>query len=261
VVLDRWDHSLLVHIKSERTKASATLNPAKDPAQAALLNGFLFTQQAREFLITKVGFQRESLTKKLTVMVNSDLQDCNAHYRHGLMTFYSQSENCRNTAYDTVIFHEFAHYVDDLLGGVSNVALSEGMGDILATFVTGQPAIGQHLFKNNPSPMRSADNTSVFEPSAPTYTQAQAWSGFAWRARQSLIEKYGPEKGESLAQLFFLAPLESEAHDIPSAAAEVFARAAEGEEIETAPDFSILQRAALNHGLEWKSSNSNTSNL
>lgn len=236
-----------------------TFNPEKTTNQTAMLNAYIYLNRAHDFLVNTLGFEAKALDKLIKAKVNSYLQICNANYRNGMVTFYEESEECRNTAFDTAIYHEYAHFVDDLYGGISDIALSEGMGDVLATFMTDQPLIGQKLYKRTLAPMRSAENNVLFfhEPRMgdslrhTQYQQAQAWSGFAWKARQALIEKYGPSTGKELAQALFLTPLETNAADIPSAVAEVFARDAQGKDLAQSPNFELLRKAAQQHNLDF----------
>jgi hypothetical protein len=79
--------------------------------------------------------------------------------------------------------------------------------------------------------------------------RAQSWSGFAWEVRTDLLARYGLEAGQKIANSLFLTPLETDAPDIPSAVAEVFARLSEGQSIQVSPDFGLLSKAAIHHGL------------
>jgi hypothetical protein len=232
------------------------LNPNGHSHQTAQVNTFVALAEVEDFLYRRNAFERDPQKRVLRAFVNLNLESCNAKYRNGLVAFYEETDECRNTAFDTVVYHEYAHFIDDLHGGITDLALSEGMGDVLATFLTQQPLIGQEINKLDLSPQRSADNLAVYRPAengpmnyTTLYERAQAWSGFAWHSRQALIAKYGGEEGRLLAELFFLTPLETNAPDIPSAVAEVLARAAQGDPQRYADDLALLQKAARRHGL------------
>lgn len=254
-VSSRQKRNIDLEIEKSQLYQTIIMNPKKLIEQAALINAFVYSRQAQSFLLKTAGFRQGPLKKQAQIYVNEDLESCNAHYRNGVISFYQESEECRNTAFDTVIFHEFAHYIDDLYGGIQDIALSEGMGDVLATFISDQPLVGEYLYKTNSSALRSVSNQVIYDsspsaqPSKQIYLNSQAWSGFAWAARQGLIEKYGPEEGKRKATLLFLTPLQTNAPHIGSAVAEVFARNARGPEIERSADYAILKQAADNHGL------------
>ena len=92
----------------------------------------------------------------------------------------------RNTAYDTIIFHEYGHFVDDMAGGIQDLGLSEGWGDLLATYVSGQPLIGESIgvrfgyAECDTECIRRADNHYQFNPNDGQHIRGMAWSGFGW---------------------------------------------------------------------------------
>ncbi len=235
------------------------LNPKGDKDQTAMINAFAAITAVHDYLVTVLDFSQDTLHSSLTAFVNVDYQDCNAKYSNGLVAFFQESEECRNTSYDTVIYHEYAHFVDDLFGGIQDKTLSEGMGDVLASFMSGQPLVGQQLYKKNLATLRTTDNKVIYnetlnttDNSSANYDNGQAWSGFAWDARRALIEKYGLDGGKARAEKLFLTPLQTNAASIKSAVAEVFARSAQGQDLKLAPDYDLLHLAAQKHGLEFK---------
>ncbi len=241
------------------------LNPKNQPRETAIINAYVYINKARDFLVNIVGFDAAPMNNLIQTFVNRDNDLCNAQYLNGTLEFYEETEECRNTSYDTIIYHEYTHFVDDIIGGITDTALAEGMADVMATFISNQPLIGQEIYKDNLIPLRTADNnsrqvptTKPFTPTSsssdtqeqsPVYTNAEAWSGFAWRARRGLIEKYGPIEGRQWAQWLFLSPLETNAPNIDSAVAEVFARAARDLPLDQSPDYALLRSAAAVHGL------------
>jgi hypothetical protein len=235
------------------------LNPKGEKDQTAMINAFTAITAVHDYLVNLLVFSSETLNTRLTAFVNVDYQDCNAKYRNGLVAFFQESEECRNTAFDTVIYHEYAHFVDDLFGGIQDKALSEGMGDVLTSFMTGQPLVGQELYKKTSAALRTTDNKIVFyetanaeDQSSASYDNGQAWSGFAWDARRALIEKYGSIDGKNRAEKLFLTPLQTNAASIKSAVAEVFARSAQGLDLKLDADYELLHQAAKKHGLDFK---------
>ncbi|MEY4616327.1 MAG: hypothetical protein RJB66_1287 [Pseudomonadota bacterium] len=255
-VLDAGEEPPEIEV-SKANNSDIIYNPQKSKRQGAMVNAFVYLTRAHDFLINQVGLDQKPLNSVLNARVNSNIQMCNAHYRNGVVTFYDETSDCRNSAFDTALYHEYAHFADDVFGGINDISLSEGMGDVLATFMTKQPLIGQKIFKKTSGSMRTAELTVQFIPKTnpdeddryAAYQRAQAWSGWAWNTRLALIATHGSEQGETLAQKLFLTPLETDAPDIPSAVAEVFARNSEGNPIESSPNFQLLKNTALHHGL------------
>ena len=236
-------------------------NPLGSSRTTPLINAFIGTTKIHDFLVDHVGLNKKKLNVSVNAIVNTGPQDCEANYQNGAIFFEKESDECNSTAYDTMIFHEYTHFVDDLFGGIKDRALSEGMGDIVATFETNQPFIGRGVLKNNSKAIRSTEEVHKFLLS-PTLTMAaidliynngQAWSEFAWKARSDLMTKYGFTDGSLIAEFLFLSVLETNAANIPSALAEVFARDAQGLKIEESPDYTILLNASKAHGLNLPS--------
>lgn len=231
-------------------------NPDSNPHQTAMLNVYFAVTSAYQFLFNKMNLTKLTNQEPVEAWVNIDYQDCNAKYRNGIIAFYDESELCRNTGYDTVVYHEYAHFIDDLFGGITNSALSEGLGDLLATYLSEQPLIGQKLYKKDLSALRSAANNIRFQresknqaASELTYSNAQAFSGFAWDVRQSLMDKYGAEDGnQRAANLFFPLFVTNPPH-ILSAVKEVIARIGNEVSKSSQSDTPAIEKLAKNHGL------------
>ncbi len=200
-------------IQQTLTVAPDTPNPlyahfqAENETIQAQINGFFHTNVIQEWLDVR-GLTPDIRTP---VGVWTNIPDtCNAFYFDGNIHFFVSGDGCPNTAYDTVIYHEYGHLIDDAIGGIESGGLSEGWGDVLAVFVTGQPLIGENF--NGGSDLRTADNNYIFDPSDEIHDQGQAWAGFAWHLREALISSMGAEAGEALAEdlvlpVFWGAPL------------------------------------------------------
>jgi len=82
------------------------------------------------------GDQRK-LDVAIPARANID-DECNAYYTPGSpsLNFFRGSERCANTAFDSVAYHEYGHFVDDMLGGITHGGMSEGWGDILSMYIT-----------------------------------------------------------------------------------------------------------------------------
>jgi hypothetical protein len=162
---------------------------------------------------------------RATVNVNSA---CNATYSSGsnLMSFYRQSgtapTNCVNTAYTTVVQHEWGHGLDNWYGGISQTdGLSEGWGDILGTFHSGQPRLGPN-FRYDGTDVRSALNTRTFPAGGGVHQQGETWMGWAWDVRTNLITKYGTTRGIQIASEIIIPSIVANALNQPNAVREVY---------------------------------------
>jgi hypothetical protein len=160
------------------------------------------------------------ISVQLPVHVNYP-NDCNAYYLPGVdeIELYRAYGGCINTAYDTIIYHEFGHFVDDQAGGIMDGGLSEGWGDVLATYITGQPIIGANI--TGPGTyVRTADNNRLYNPFLEVHDLGEAWAGFGWHMRQNLVAVHGAY-GAGLAESLMLHALLVNSANIPAGLTDV----------------------------------------
>ena len=126
-----------------------------------------------------------------TVNVNIN-SSCNAYYTGNSINFYQAGGGCANTAFSTVISHEWGHLLDDRYGGISQTnGLSEGWGDIIGCYIVDSPILGSG-FQTSGVGIRNANNTTQYPCSGCGVHQAgESWMGFAWKFRNRLETTYG----------------------------------------------------------------------
>ena len=177
-------------------------------------------------------------------------KDCNAYYTpwSPSLNFFKSSARCINTAYDTVVYHEYGHFVDDMIGGIVNGGLSEGWGDIFALYITGQPVLGEGFLKNRtPNYIRHGENKYQYKERDEVHAQGQAWGGFAWKLRKALIAKLGEKQGAALAEALVVPILFANVRNVPAAIEAVLMRAV-GEDGKV-EHFEEIRAAAAAHGI------------
>lgn len=216
----------------------------------AQVTAFVGAEQTRAFLEAN-GVDPTALGEPLTTNVN--IPDfCNAFYSpfDRSINFFLSGGGCNNSSTDSIATHEYGHFVDDVLGGITDGGLSEGWGDLLSCYRLGIPELGFDLFPGEA--LRNCENDYVFPPDGndEVHNLGQAWMGFGWLVRQGLIAKYGEADGEALARAIVLPSLPSNAADILAAVREVFLRNDDdGDLSNETPDWDVLYPAALHHGL------------
>lgn len=146
-------------------------------------------------------------------------QSCNAYY-DGQLNFFKQSKDCANTGLiSDVVKHEWGHGLDDFLGiksrhnsnnqsGITDSAYSEGIGDILASYVSRSPNMGPGFFLNDPKALRVLVNDRKYPPANQNEAEAHSLGlvvgGAFWDMHANISNIYGVEKGNDVAaRLFF----------------------------------------------------------
>jgi hypothetical protein len=200
----------------------------------------------------------EEINRSIPIKTNIN-RDCNAYYTpwSPSLNFFKSSSRCINTAYDTVVYHEYGHFVDDMIGGIVNGALSEGWGDIIGMYISGQPVLGEGFMKNRtPDYIRHGENKYQFSSRDEVHKQGQAWMGFAWKLRKFLIAKLGEQEGAAVAEALVVPVLFANVRSIPAAIEAVVMRAV-GENGEIA-HFEEIKAAAAAHGIAVERPNAGT---
>ena len=145
---------------------------------------------------------------------------CNAEYvsqgmRH--VVFDLSGNSCYNLSYASSIVHEMAHWLNDRYG-IGNPAsgLGEGIADVLAMFVTGDPGVQLGLNTSDPdNPIRSGENSRRYcgSKNGPCYHyvtghnfQDDGWpvAGAFWKMRRRLVDSQGSETAGGLVALTIL---------------------------------------------------------
>ncbi|MCB0394414.1 MAG: hypothetical protein KDD25_07635, partial [Bdellovibrionales bacterium] len=245
--------------------AAEPLNVAfnqKDPTEynMAQVNAYHHANLIRKFFVDN-GISNESFNEPMPVRVNLDLDSCNASYGGGAANFFMAGGGCVNSAYDTVLYHEYGHFVDDAFGGIISSGLSEGWGDVIAILVTGQPTVGQD-FKGPGTDIRSGENSYKYVESddcgrcrgrgdADPHELGQAWAGFVWTLKKELSKTLSEEGASKLVKELVLPSLKSNARSIPQAVKEVALRDDnDGNLSNGTRHWSAVVAAARAHGLE-----------
>jgi hypothetical protein len=201
-----------------------------DENPLAQVSAFHKVNLAYNFLKTR-GLTTDYMDKNAIVMRTNIDDECNAYYTPGSpsLNSFKSSANCVNSAYDTVMDHEYGHYWDDMTGGIMNGGLSEGWGDTLSMYLLNNPVVGEHFLKN-PGPdgkdyIRDGRNTYKYNEYDEVHDQGQAWQGFNWKLRAAMMQKLGDAAGAAMAEALVLPTMFAKAATIPDAIAQVLVNA------------------------------------
>ncbi len=213
------------------------------------MNGYIHEHEVHDY-IKAHGVNPIGIDSVLPIQVNKR-DTCNSYYDGSSINFFKSGGGCLNSAYDTLIFHEYGHFIDDSIGGITDGALSEGWGDIMAMYVSGQPSFGEGFFGTPGSEIRDGVNNYIYHAGDEVHTEGQAWMGFAWDLRTNLIAALGRVQGIALAENLVLPVFWANSHDIPSAVREVALRDSPDGDPTHGPHFTQLIAAAGHHGLSY----------
>lgn len=180
---------------------------------------------------------------------------CNAYYTGNTTNYYQAGGGCANTAFSTVVAHEWGHGLDDRYGGIANSnaeGLSEGWGDIIGMYQVDSPALGSG-FQTPGVALRDGNNSRVWPYSAGSpHAAGQVWMGWAWRFREAMRATLGTTLAVQLTDDFVLGSIVADATTREGAVLEVFlASDDDGNLMNGTPFYNELESASLQKGIPY----------
>ncbi len=115
----------------------------------------------------------------------------NAQYQGDNLRFCAASGSTPNTAWSSVVQHEFGHHVVSV-GGSGQGAYGEGFGDVLSVLILDDPRLGLGFFGSCSGSLRNADNSCQFSAGSCStcgseiHDCGQLLSGCVWDTRNQL---------------------------------------------------------------------------
>jgi hypothetical protein len=175
-------------------------------AERAMVNAYLHSNIIRD-LVVRASPQFPTVSNQASsFIVNVNLANtCNAYYSGSSINFYASGGGCNNTAFGTVVHHEYGHNAVAKAGSGQG-EYGEGMGDIFGLLVSDEPQTGVG-FQTCSGGIRNADNTCQYSSTACSscgseiHSCGRLISGCAWDLRDRLLAAYPATYREILADL------------------------------------------------------------
>ncbi|MDX2116909.1 MAG: GC-type dockerin domain-anchored protein [Planctomycetota bacterium] len=180
--------------------ATITLNPTPSGATTAQINAFIHTQLTRDYFRTRTGPTGLS-GLDIVLPANTGVSgSCNAYFDGGSINFFNAGGGCNNTAFSTVIAHEYGHFVVQALG-LGQGGFGEGFADSVAILLYDDGIVGRG-FSTNGGAVRNIDQANQQYPcNLEIHTCGQIVAG-VWRdLRLNFQGLYGTASLELARQL------------------------------------------------------------
>jgi hypothetical protein len=138
--------------------------------------------------------------------INVNLDDvCNAYF-DGELNFFRQGEGCNNTGrIADVSYHEWGHgfHYHNLLSGVYDGSVSEGLSDVVAFLQTGDAKISPYFYVNG-GHIREVSRNRVYPDDIvnEVHTDGLIFAGAVWDLWNLLIQEYPEENTDILTRIF-----------------------------------------------------------
>ena len=117
-------------------------NPVPTEFSTAQVNAFVQTTAAHDFYKDRQS-EYTGIDVPIPCIVNRACT-CNAIFTGHSIQFYNAGDGCANTAYGSIIHHEYGHFIVKTLG-LSQGAFGEGFADSVAVLLNDDPRIGPDL--------------------------------------------------------------------------------------------------------------------
>ncbi len=183
---------------------TVTLNASPGGANSlatAQVNALIHTDLIHNFFTDRApGFN--ALNTVMPANVNLS-QTCNAFYDGVSINFFRAGGGCNNTAFSSVVAHEYGHHIVNRLG-LAQGAFGEGYGDCSSVLLYDDPLLGRFFFTGGGA-IRNANNTQPYPCAGAIHFCGQVLSGSWWSIRQQLGASLGSQAGLDLARDEFIA--------------------------------------------------------
>ncbi|MCB9876612.1 MAG: M36 family metallopeptidase [Planctomycetes bacterium] len=222
--------------------------------ESAHTNTSWWVDRANQWVRTIVGNSTQLNTADAVAPTVNIGSTCNAYYTGNTINFYAAGGSCSNTAFSTVVVHEWGHGLDDRYGGISNQSgdgLSEGWGDIIGLYLVDSPVLGSG-FSTAGVGIRDGNNSTMYGTQSEVHAAGEVWMGFAWRYRENLRANYGTPAAIAISDETVVGSIVANAFNQADAVREVFlADDDDGNLTNGVPHFAELSAAAIAKGLPY----------
>ncbi|MEW6251855.1 MAG: hypothetical protein AB1716_14510 [Planctomycetota bacterium] len=166
----------------------------------AEVNGYIQANVVRDFaLVYNPDYPviRDEVEFPVNVNIN---ERCNAFYDGHSINFFQGGSGCANTAYASVVHHEYGHHLVRT-GGSGQGAYGEGMSDCVALLIADDPILGYGFQSDCNHGLRNAQNNFRYPCSGEIHYCGQLLSGCVWSTRLALGQRWPSEALDLVSRL------------------------------------------------------------
>jgi hypothetical protein len=176
-------------------------------ADRAQVNAYLESNRIRDLVVDASPSFPTVSTQTNAFLINANLaQTCNAYFSGNTINFYLAGGGCANTAFGSVVHHEYGHNVV-AKGGSGQGAYGEGMSDVHGLLMSDDPRTGVGFQNNCTIGIRTAANTCQYSATgcsscgSAIHSCGQLISGCVWDLRNRFLAAYPASYRQMLADL------------------------------------------------------------
>jgi len=179
--------------------ANFIFNTERVEFNTAQVNGFLRTQIVHNFA-KAINPSYPGIDYAIPCNVNLN-NTCNAYYNNRTINFYRAGGGCVNTAYSTVIYHEYGHFIISMGHPNASGDYHEGMADVTAAFLTADPCLAIEFRGIGTGCLRNAVNNVRYPCSGEVHYCGQVLSGAFWQTYLAMRQRYSNDPDFALQKV------------------------------------------------------------
>lgn len=167
------------------------------------VNGYLHANMVRSMALSfNPEYPVIAYQTHFPVVVNRTDGYCpgNAWYDYSAINFCQSGGGHPNTAFSTVIYHEYGHHLV-ASGGSGQDQYGEGMSDVVAMMITDDPGLAYGFYGACSVPLRTAVNTMQYPCTGESHYCGKLLSGSVWSVRNELQASYPDDYRQILGGL------------------------------------------------------------
>lgn len=174
--------------------ADFTHNEINTELVRAEVNGYVQANKVRnKALQYNPAYPTVSTQTEFPIYVNRSDGYCpgNAWYNGYSINFCRSGDGYPNTAFATVVHHEYGHHLVGMAGSGQD-QYGEGMADVMAILITDDPGLGYGFYGEGycDYSLRTADNTMQYPCNGESHYCGKLMSGSVWSIRNELAASY-----------------------------------------------------------------------
>jgi hypothetical protein len=192
--------------------ADYMFNATPTEATQAQVDGYIHTQLVHNFAKSiNSAYPGIDVQVPVTVNINSA---CNAFYTNGTINFFASGGGCANTAYSTVVYHEYGHFIIEMGNSNPSGDYHEGMADVTAALLADDPCLAADFGGEGTGCLRSSYNATVHPCVGGSHDCGQVISGAFWLTKDELDVSIGAGPALDLMRDLYLNSILLEPNDI-----------------------------------------------
>lgn len=171
---------------------TVTLNTAPSQNLTAQANALIHTALIHDYFRDRSSFT--NIDTQLPANVNI-ASTCNAFYDGASINFYLAGGGCNNTAFSSVVAHEYGHHIVNQLG-LGQGGFGEGFADTVAMLLYNDNIVGRQFFTSGGAVRNPATANQQYPcSSTAVHTCGQILGGVWWETKVNFDGTYGTTDG------------------------------------------------------------------